>query len=123
MNGIGISANTYDLNGAFYLSGRELDPEKTRTNTNRERRASRTATLDGGVSIYDTGYAAGDRTMGIHIKDPSPEIIAAMNYLIETYSLLTVTTDEAAFTAIPAKFSVAEDGLATLTLLVTEQIS
>lgn len=119
---IGVSANIFDLNGARVFRTRELDQSKTNENMRRERRASRTATLDGGVVVYDTGYAAGDRDLTIKVPGASREIIDFMLYLVKTYNEITVTTQESAFLGVPATAYVDTDGAAVMIVNLTEDI-
>jgi hypothetical protein len=111
---IGISTNIYDLQGARIFRDAELDSKKTNENFRRERRVSRTATLDGGVSVYDTGYSAGDRDMTIKVPRASRQISDLFAYLVETYSEITVTTSESAFLGVPAIWYIDEDGAAVM---------
>jgi hypothetical protein len=111
---IGISANIFDLAGARIFRGAELDQRKQNENLRRERRISRTATLDGGVSVYDTGYSAGDRDLTIRVPGAPREIVDFMAYLVQTYSEITVTTSESAFLGVPAVSYVDADGAAVM---------
>lgn len=111
---IGISTNIFDLAGARIFRGAELDQRKANENLRRERRISRTATLDGGVSVYDTGYSAGDRDLTIRVPGASRAIVDFMAYLVATYSEITVTTEESAFLGVPAVSYVDADGAAVM---------
>ncbi|MDD4052344.1 MAG: hypothetical protein PHR28_10670 [candidate division Zixibacteria bacterium] len=122
MEGIGVSAVTYDLNGALYFPGRVLDAEEVQRNRQRERRMSKTPTLDGGCVIYDTGYSASDRDITIKAKSPGKAVVNFMSYLVGTYNEIVVTTNESAFTAAPQRYYVDEDGSAVLILSIIEDI-
>ena len=123
MNGIGIAVDVYDLAGSIYFRGADLHPGKTMADTGRERRATRTKTLDGGVSVYDTGYAPGDRTLGVYLPKPTLAIISALSYLVERYSLVIVSTKDGVYRAIPQRAYIDSDGMASMILLVTEKLS
>lgn len=89
---------------------------------NYSRRVSRTATLDGGSVVTDSGYTDTDRTLTIQTRiTEAQETI--LKYLIQTYALLTVVTDEGCYTCAPSNLyckpvAGAGDADATLTLLV-----
>lgn len=122
MSGIGISSEVFDLDGALYIYDRQLDQGVGAKNKERDRRVSRTATLDGGVAIYDTGYAAGDRTINVRVPKAPSEIVEFLEYMIETYATIQVMSKEGAFKAVPNRFTMGDDGSANLELLITEDI-
>jgi|GEM_PF-571313 len=119
---ISISTRVYDLNGARVFRDDELDQKYVCTNRDIQRRMSRTATLDGGVSVYDTGYAVGDRDITVRVPNASPETIDFMAYLVQTYNEITVTTDESAFIGVPGRVYVDSEGAAVLVINLTEEI-
>lgn len=61
------------------------------------RRISRTATLDGDSVITDSGYTDTDRTLEIRARIAAAQE-SILTYLLQTYSLLTVVTDEGCYT-------------------------
>lgn len=123
MEGIGLSVGTFDLDGALLIRGSDLDASQDFRNNTRDRRVSRTATLDGGVSIYDTGYSASDRTITVRVPKATSEIVAFFNYLVETYSLINIMTAEAAFDGTPMRCFNDEAGGATLVIGIKSKIS
>lgn len=123
MNGIGISAQVYDLNGHRYFPGSDLDGIGVAKNIAGSRRVSKTATLDGGVTIYDAGYAAGDRELQIKIKEVNDAVIEFVKYIYQTYGLVTMTTEEAAFTVVPYNVKIENNGAVTMSFMVVSQTS
>lgn len=121
MNGIGVSVNIFDVNGARYFDGDKLDTGKIQDNETRSRRMSRTPTLDGGVAVYDTGYSAGDRDIKICVPNASREIADFMAYLVETYNLITVTVGMEAFQGVPSSYSM-NKGAAELIINITDDL-
>jgi hypothetical protein len=119
---IGLSANIFDLEGARVFRTSELDDRKTNENYRRERRVSRTATLDGGVAVYDTGYAPGDRDLTVKIPGASREIADFLAYLVKTYNEITVTTAESSFLGDPAIFYIDADSAAIMVSNIIEDI-
>lgn len=119
---IGISTRIYDLNGARVFRDDELDQQYVCTNRDLQRRMSRTATLDGGVSVYDTGYAVGDRDITVRVPNASKGIIDFLTYLVQTYNEITVTTDESVFIGVPGRAYVDSEGAAVLVINLTEEI-
>jgi hypothetical protein len=120
MEGIGLAATVFDISGALYVRGSELDPKAVQKNDRRERRVSRTATLDGGIAVYDTGYAVADRSLVVRVKDANATVAAFLAYLVETYSEISITTSEAAFHGTPQQSYIEDDGTAVLEILITE---
>jgi len=121
MEGIGLAATVFDISGALYVRGSDLDPAAAKKNDRRERRVSRTATLDGGVAVYDTGYAVADRTIYVRIKNANATVAAFLAYLVETYNEISITTSEAAFHGTPQQSYLEDDGTAVLEILITEE--
>lgn len=119
---IGISSSVFDPAGARYFRRQELDAGKLNETYRRDRRVSRTATLDGGVSVYDTGYAAGDRDMIVKIPGASRDIADYMAHVVKTYTSIIVSTSESVFLGVPATFYVDADGSANLVINITQDI-
>jgi hypothetical protein len=113
---IAISTNIFDLNGT------RIFPQKTNENLRWSRRVSRTATLDGGVSIYDTGYAPGDRDIIVRVREASREVADWMAYILKTYNKIIVSTVESVFEGVPAESYVDYDGAAVMTINITKDI-
>lgn len=119
---IGISSRIFDLQGARFFKRRELDGKDYNQIFRWGRRMSRTATLDGGVSVYDTGYAPGDRTMNIRVPEAAQDVIDFMSYITKTYSEIAVTTRESAFVGVPADAYVDAAGAAVMIVQITQDI-
>lgn len=119
---IGISSRTFDLQGARRFSARELDPKDYNQIFRWNRRMSRTATLDGGVSVYDTGYAPGDRTMNINVPHAPQDVIDFMSYMTKTYSEVVVSTRESIFIGNPADAYVDAAGAAVMMIQITQDL-
>ena len=121
MNGIGISATIFDTSGAMYVDGGALAASEALKNNMRERRATRTATLDGGVSVYDTGYAPGDRDMEVRVSAPERELVDFFFYMVETYNLIMITMEDGAYYGVPQRAYLDNDGAAVLNVMITEE--
>ena len=121
MHGIGIASTIFDTSGNLYIEGSSLDPADTLKNNSRERRFSRTATLDGGVSVYDTGYAPGDRDMSVKVSAPAKDIPEFFFYICETYNLILIMTEDGAFTGVPEKAYIDDNGAAILKIAITAE--
>lgn len=119
---IGVSTRIFDLNGARVFRADEIDAKYELTNTDVQRRMSRTATLDGGVAVYDTGYAPGDRDITIRVLNATKDVIDFMLYLVQTYSEILVTTAESAFVGVPGRAYVDSEGAAILVVNITDEI-
>lgn len=90
---ISIASRAFDLNGSFLITNREA---RIRLGTV-ARRATKTATLDGGTSVYDTGVSPGDREFEIQINNPTKALISQIKYLIENHSEFTISTIDGLF--------------------------
>jgi hypothetical protein len=120
--GIGLAATVYDPDGHCYIDAGELDRGVEVVNSKRERRVSRTATLDGGVATYDTGYAVADRTLIVKIPVPTSAQTVLFFHLAETYSEIIVTTGDGAFKGTPMRAWHDTDGALSLEIGITSQI-
>lgn len=111
---VGVSAIGFDLDGDAVLP---QDTEQDKENRSGGRRVTRTATLDGGAIVYDTGYAAADREMVIstHL-----EYLQWLRRMSQLYSKVTLTTEEGAFRGVPERFRI-RDNRAELVVLITEE--
>lgn len=85
------------------------------------RRVSRTATLDGGAVLTDTGYSAADRTFLVNLPGISSEDSARLRRWVRDFATLIVATEESVFEAAPEQFTYS-DGTAQLKLLVISDL-
>jgi len=116
---IGISALVYDTAGAKIL---ETDNEKDLSNRKGSRRVTITATLDGGVTVYDTGFSDGDRIISVNVPAASQEDINFAEHICRAYNLITVTMLDGAYKAVPESYKI-DSGELLMTLRITEKIS
>jgi len=93
---IGLSTPTYDISGAFILPARASNPYQG------QRRGTVTATLDGGISVYDTGYSVGDQTLTATILYPTISLLDRLRYLVAYYGQIQVACESGLFLAIPS---------------------
>jgi len=119
---IGLSTRIYDLQGARVFREEELDPAALMENYRRTRRVTRTATLDGGASVYDTGYAVGDRDVTIKVPAAPKSVADYMAYIVKTYAEIAVVVAESAFIGVPEEFHMESDGAAVMKIKLTEEI-
>lgn len=93
---IGISTRSFDLDGSFILTSRDANLRLGSMG----RRATKTATLDGGISIYDTGLSQGDREFDIQLTNPTEAFINKIKTLMTNHSSFLIVTTEGAFTGM-----------------------
>lgn len=91
---ISLSATSYDPNGALILHARFNNPYQG------ARRGSVTATLDGGVSVYDAGYSVGDQTLTTTLRSPSKTTLMILQYLVAYYGQIILTCETGVYSAI-----------------------
>lgn len=115
---IGLAAQVFDLNGAVILERTDAESETAGIS----RRVQRTATLDGGAVINDTGYAAADRTLKIVAEQVGEAVFAAVARLVRSYSQIVVATRDGVFVGAPDNLRI-DGGRLVLSVLVTEEIS
>ena len=111
---ISLSAPTYDPGGVVRIPARASNPFFG------QRRMTVTATLDGGVSVYDGGYSIADQTLNVTLRRPKKEMMVTLQYLAAYYSQLTLCCESGAFSAALA-FSLSGDSL-TLSLRLTGRL-
>ena len=90
---ISVSAPTYDTAGAILLRTRFANAYQG------ERRGTVTATLDGGVSVYDTGYSVADQTLQATLRNPTRAQLVTLQYLVAYYAEVVLTCATGAFSA------------------------
>lgn len=115
---IGISTPTYSPNGSILLKDIETDSDVPP----RERRITRTATLDGEAEIEDMGMSHADRTFVIRARGLTRAEYDLLALGVEGFPLLIITTAEGAFMGAPEHLSI-NDGITTLRILIKEKIS
>ena len=115
---VGLSTTTYDLDGARII---KQDPATERANDRGGRRVSRSATLDGGAVVTDTGYAAADRTYRIRARDDDGDLAQWAARIVQTYSTINIATRYGFFKGTPARWWV-RDGFVNIEILITEAI-
>ena len=113
---IGISTPIFDLAGARIF--RQVDV----ANRTGARRVSRTATLDGGVSVYDTGYSDSDRDCTVTEPDAGIDAVEFAKRIVETYDLITLSMEDGAYEGIPESYRM-NGGDLEMKVLITEKLS
>ena len=115
---ISITALTYDPDGSRML---RLTPKAALALNTGGRRVSRTATLDGGAVVYDTGYAAADRTLRLTVQARDATVPAFLERMVRLHSLVRVASGHGVHVGVPEKWAHNDDNTATLTVLVTTE--
>ena len=93
---ISISSPTYDPDGCIFI---DCHPTNLFDAT---RRGSVTATLDGGVSVYDTGYSIADQTIKCSVPHPDKAMLLQLQYLITYYGQVVLCCEAGAFLCVPS---------------------
>lgn len=93
---IGVSALSYDPNGAFWIDARLKNPYEG------SRRGSVTPTLDGGVAHYDAGYSPADVTFTATVVYPPLWLLQGMRYLVAHYTQLIIGCESGCFRVVPS---------------------
>jgi hypothetical protein len=93
---ITLSTPTYDINGSVRLN---VIPKNL---YEASRRGSVTETLDGGVAVYDTGYAPADQTLQASIEAPTRDLLVQLRYLVAYYGQVNVACVAGFYRAVPS---------------------
>ena len=116
---VGISGQIYDLNGArIFTTTTKADA----ANKKGSRRVSITATLDGGVSIYDSGFSESDRTVIVEVLQATTEDVAFAGYICRTYNLIVIAMEDGVFEGVPKSYRM-DKGTLEMTIRITAKIS
>lgn len=92
---ISITAITYDPDGVILIHNAMVNNPYSAN-----RRGSVVDTLDGAVSVYDTGFSESDQTLTIDIVNPSLDILQKLKYLISHYSQVRLACEMGIYTVI-----------------------
>lgn len=114
---ISITTPTFDAYGAEMLK-----PDTKSDYGSLDRRASRTKTLDGGVTIDDMGFSWGDVTLKMIFTNLNDVSAANLKRLTSSYSRLIASTKDGVFNVSPSRFE-EKDGVVSITLLISEKLS
>lgn len=91
---ISLCAPVFDTAGALLLPGRFSNPYQG------ARRGTVTATMDGGVSVYDTGYSVADQTLTATLINPTKAQLVKLQYLVAYYGQVVLCCEVGAFSAL-----------------------
>lgn len=115
---IGIASLIFDLNGDIVFHNYKRQ-QGLRSLT---RRLARTATMDIEVAVEDNGLAQGDRNINIVIDHQTKAQAARLQYLIENYADLRISTSEGVFLGVIAKFR-ETPGKLYISLMIKERLT
>lgn len=108
-----LTTPTYSIDGAIELRlSADADIDAV------DRRVQRTATLDGGASVYDSGSSAADRVFDVSLIDLPAASVDIIKGWVALYARLWFYTRESAWEVSPASFRMGRGG-GQLRLLVT----
>ena len=91
-----LSTVTADVNGVLIL---DIDESKSNLRA-ASRRVSRAKTLDGGVVIVDSGFAHGDRTPVIIVKNVSRAQADTITAFHQNNSIINLSMDDGFYSAV-----------------------
>jgi len=109
---VGLCARTFDPLGVVVLRN-VYAPHRPDV----ARRVTRTATLDGGCSLYDGGHTVADATLTLTVPAPAVDDITAVQRLCTLYPLLTLALADGCYDVAPDTARV-ESGALIITLLI-----
>ncbi|MBT8085974.1 MAG: hypothetical protein KJN72_12165 [Woeseia sp.] len=113
---ITLGATVFDLEGFVVIPDSEIDPNSDIENGSR--RVTRTATLDGGAAVVDTGFSHSDRQLLVTLPNPTRSLFDAIAHLCQLYPEITVTTIEGAFVAVIEDYRAANSRVELTLLLI-----
>ena len=116
---IAIASTTYDPAGWRVFPGDRVANDLD--NRSGGRRVSRTATLDGGCAVYDTGYTDADRTITVSVPSPTADDLVFARRVCESFQTVRVFTAEGAFAGVPEDYRVST-GTLKIKILITGRL-
>jgi hypothetical protein len=116
---MGISTFAYDLIGSRTVY---ITPDSYERMNSGARRVTRTKTLDGAAVAYDAGYAVADLTWDISIEARDEGTPNFIKWMLETYNLIRLSTQDGVFKVIPSRWSFS-NGRVRLEALVMEKLT
>lgn len=114
---IGLSAKTYDPIGSITVSSPTTPKELPLT-----RRTTRTATLDGGCSVYDGGCTPADSIVKISVKPAKTAIASTIRHIVESHTRVVIALPGGCYEASPESVEVTGDEVRA-TFLIVEELS
>jgi len=112
-----ISTQIADTAGSILL---RLDMGKSKLGE-MARRVSRTATLDGGAVVVDSGFSHGDRTLVLSGRLTETDE-TTLKTLMQTYSLVTLAIPDGAYSGVIERLTV-NHGAVEIRFLIKEKVS
>jgi len=116
---IGIATEVFDMFGSRIY---ERADKKDCLNDSGRRRCTRTATLDGGCIVYDTGYSVSDNIIKVRDENAGDDSVAFAKYIVQYYRSILVATKDGVFKGVPKSWNYDGNEL-EINVLVTEKIS
>jgi hypothetical protein len=116
---IALASVTYDPAG--WRVFRDDPADNDLGNRTGGRRVSRTATLDGGCVVYDTGYTDADRSITVSVPGPSADDLSFARHVCESCQAVRVFTPEGVFAGVPESHRVSS-GTLKITILITDRL-
>ena len=116
MFSVTLASEVFDPLGFVVLA---IEPDSDLSTISR--RVTRTATLDGGATIEDLGYCAGDQTLNLQVRIRSPEEESRLLRLIRLYPILNLSTQYGAYRGVVDLYT-PSPGKSTLRFLVQSQL-
>ncbi|MBF0140069.1 MAG: hypothetical protein HQL74_07300 [Magnetococcales bacterium] len=111
---ISLTARVYDPDGWVVL---DVAPAETRT---KQRRVTKTGTLDGGQYIDDLGFSPSDVDFVFKINTITEAQAAVLDRLVSMYSLVNCSTRDGFFSGVIQKVAFADK--AVITFMVKDKI-
>ena len=115
---IAIATTVFDLDGSFVLTQRDA----TIVFGTQSRRSSKSKTLDGGVSVYDTGFSQGDREFRVSLNNPTEALVNQIATLMEQHSTFRIACTKGAFIAGLSSLDESSSGV-TFNISIEEKVS
>ena len=89
----------------------------------RSRRVSRTATLDGGCYIYDTGQSDSDGDIVLVVNNPSATVVTALQTMVSDHSYIVASTRDGCYQCVPESLNWTGDTKMTFKALIYQRLS
>lgn len=108
---ISIASPTYDTNGHIAIDAHPYNLFDA------ARRGSVTATLDGSVSVYDTGYSVADQTIKCSVNRPDKTTLQRIQYIVAHYGQVVLSCEAGCFLCVPSVATTKTEALLSFRLI------
>lgn len=110
-----LATPIYDVSGLAAIDSFPSNPYEG------QRRGSVTKTLDGAVSVYDTGYCVADQIFSVKVNRPTQELLEKLRYFVAYYPQIYFACEVGFYSSL-LSFALKDEAL-TIRLQIISQLN